>query len=542
MPDISEVFGKMDLHQLRNVMSYINNLIIEKSRLEIGGHVKPELADIAVIPDVNDYVEYHEDYCNTENIETEILMSELESLGFKSSSKSVQNKFLSMVDESYSWKSHGGTVSNDPASFDDYPTIKSILEGLNSKFDINLNSVLISYYSSGVVNTRLHDDNEDTMDPTQPISVLSIGTKRRIEFFSKHVDCLNRSPDLAIQPVSGSLYVMKPGCQANFLHRVRKNKNIRESRFCLSFRCFVSKKCPTVSSTPAKPEPDCSSTPAAVPGTEDKSSVSDTVAGDVVHDQTPTSPKMASNISAISDVGHVNDVDFGVVSEGYSSFPSKSKINSTSIGPGCSGGQRICVLFGTSITADIDGEKMSRKNRVVVNRSNSGAYIQDVMEELDDFLHEHSDHVRNIDKIIFSIGTNEIKNFNCYKQDVFSKFYSPLMKLVEHTRNLFPRAQIVFQCVLPIFAMYRYTGMSIHLFNELLIEVCRRTGCVFFDCFRLFLNNWGSNFRAELYRDKLHLSKERGIGVLCRALKNVIFGNIYNPLMRCHVIRPYYYL
>ncbi len=116
------------------------------------------------------------------------------------------------------------------------------------------------------------------------------------------------------------------------------------------------------------------------------------------------------------------------------------------------------------------------------------------------------------------------------------------MKLVSHTKDLFPKAQIVFQCVLPIFVMYRYTGETVHRFNELLIEVCRRLGCIFFDCFRLFLNDEGSNFREGLYRDKLHLSKEKGIKVLCRALKSVVHGNIFNPLMRRQTFRPYYYM
>ncbi len=185
---------------------------------------------------------------------------------------------------------------------------------------------------------------------------------------------------------------------------------------------------------------------------------------------------------------------------------------------------------------------MGRKGRIFVNRSHSGAYIHDIMDDVDDFYHEHSHHVNNVDKIILSLGTNEIKNFNCFRYDIFNRFYYALMKLVDHTKNLFPKAQIIFQCVLPIFTIYRYTAETVHRFNELLIEVCRRSGCIFFDCFRLFLNDEGSNYREGLYRDKLHLSKEKGIKVLCRALKSVVHGNIFNPLMRCRVMRPYYYI
>ena len=180
--------------------------------------------------------------------------------------------------------------------------------------------------------------------------------------------------------------------------------------------------------------------------------------------------------------------------------------------------------------------------QIFVNRSQSGALIGDIMDELDDFFHEHTKHIDNVDKIIFSLGTNEVKYLNCYKVDIFKRFYSPLMKLVEHAKNLFPKAQIVFQCVLPIFTFYTYTAEAVHRFNDLLIEVCKRTGSIFFDCFGYFLDDQGSNIRGNLYRDKFHLSSDTGIKVLARHLKSVIHGNIFNPFMRNRFVKPYYYI
>ena len=40
--------------------------------------------------------------------------------------------------------------------------------------------------------------------------------------------------------------------------------------------------------------------------------------------------------------------------------------------------EKICVLFGTSISDCVDGIKMSKKNRTVVNVATSGAYIEDI--------------------------------------------------------------------------------------------------------------------------------------------------------------------
>ncbi len=236
----------------------------------------------------------------------------------------------------------------------------------------------------------------------------------------------------------------------------------------------------------------------------------------------------------------MKSLNFSSTTDGYSPFHTDPSNVNSSMGSG--GSEKICVLFGTSVTTDINADLLSRKGRIFVNRSHSGALIGDIMDEMDEFFQEHSLHVSNVDKIILSLGTNEIKYLNCFRVDMFRKFYSSLMKLVEHAKNLFPRAQIIFQCLLPIFTLYTYTAETVHRFNELLLEVCRRTGSIFFDCFRYFLNDEGSNIRERLYRDKFHLSKETGIKVLARALKSVIHGNVFNPLMRNRFVRPYYFI
>ena len=463
-------------------------------------------------------------------------MPEIESL-YQNDSKSpnkVRNKFISTINEPYSWKAGSSMVENKPVSFENVPNIKSLMDHLNSKFDLKLNSVLVSHYKSGLVNTRLHDDGEDTMDQSQPICVLSVGVQRRIEFFSKHIDTLNRKADLTLAPVSGSLYIMKAGCQQNFRHRVRKNKNIRKGRFCLSFRSFVpsQRKVTFEDKEEVSVTPENFSTPVATPSQDNSTPA---VASEQVASPSITPVRAGP-------VGKAQGTALNFSNEqGFSPFQgTHSSLNSSK--PGSGGSEKICVLFGTSITMDISGEKLSRKGRIFVNRSQSGANIRDIMDELDDFFHEHNKHINNIDKIIFSLGTNEVKYLNCYKVDIFRRFYSPLMQSVEHARNLFPKAQIVFQCVLPIFTFYTYTAEAVHRFNDLLIEVCKRTGSIFFDCFGYFLDDQGSNIRRNLYRDKFHLHSDTGIKVLARHLKSVIHGNIFNPFMRNRFVKPYYYI
>ena len=540
MSDITNTLQNLDLHQLRDVLTTVNELIVQKSRQgdnfisSIDNSITDHSSGTA--PVVDDYVEYLDQFCSDEGFGLDYLLPELESLSLNDSknTKKVQNQFISMMNEPYSWNAGSTLVENRPASFEKFPIMRSIMERLNSKFDLKLNSVLVSYYKSGVVNTRLHDDGEDTMDQSQPICVLSVGVQRRIEFFSKHIDTLNRKADLSLSPTSGSLYIMKAGCQQNFRHRVRKNKNIREGRFCLSFRSFVSsqKKVTFEDQEDVSVTPDNFSTPVATLNQDNSAPAAASEQAD--------SPSTTPVKTVPAGKAQGTAINFSNV-QGFSPFEgTRSSINSSKPGSGCS--EKICVLFGTSITKDISGEKLSRKGRMFVNRSQSGALIGDIMDELDDFFHEHSKHISNIDKIIFSLGTNEVKYLNCYKVDIFRRFYSPLMKLVEHAKNLFPKAQIVFQCVLPIFTFYKYTAESVHRFNDLLIEVCKRTGSIFFDCFGYFLDDQGRNIRGNLYRDKFHLSSDTGIKVLARHLKSVIHGNIFNPFMRNRLVRPYYYI
>jgi hypothetical protein len=127
---------------------------------------------------------------------------------------------------------------------------------------------------------------------------------------------------------------------------------------------------------------------------------------------------------------------------------------------------------------------------------------------------------------------------------------------VKESKYLFPQAQIIFHCLLPIRVIYNYTAQSVQDFNDLLYNVCMEYGCVYADqCFDHFLavnrtnGNWFKNkygqplwdksgpnhefvdYNKQLYWDNLHLN-DAGLKVLCRSLKYIIFGQVFNPLMR----------
>ncbi len=192
-------------------------------------------------PNINDYVDYHKGFVNA--TDADCILAEIESLGFKlsSSSETIQNIIISSLNEPYAWNSKKGHVINHPVDSDKFPAIKSLMKDINSKFDLTLNSVLATCYSSGIVSARLHDDGEHELDPNQPICVVSFGAERKVEFVSKSKQYQYKA-DLALVPENCSIYVMKVGCQSKFKHRVRRDQSVKGHRVSLSFRCFVSSK------------------------------------------------------------------------------------------------------------------------------------------------------------------------------------------------------------------------------------------------------------------------------------------------------------
>ena len=161
----------------------------------------------------------------------------------------------------------------------------------------------------------------------------------------------------------------------------------------------------------------------------------------------------------------------------------------------------------------------------------SGAKIGDISDEVRDFCVDNPGIINRVDKIIISVGTNDVKYFNGRKYDVANRFRSPLTRLVNLIKFLLPQAEIIFQCVLPIKMFYNYTADTIHDFNYLLLDICRKNGCIFFDCFSGFLDMFGHSVNEYYYRDKWHLS-EAGLKHFCRALKFVVYKDIFNPIMR----------
>ena len=407
---------------------------------------------------------------------------------------------------------------------------------INGQFACDMNSVLVSCYVSGDVNCRLHQDDEDMLDSDQPICVVSFGAKRQVEFVAKNKSSKYKA-DLTLQPEDSSLYIMRPGCQQEFLHRVRRDKRIRKHRISLSFRRFI----PQVETPAIKQEPISPIAPMAPMA--DMGVMADW--GDLIS----TPPKLPPPSSPTGDtvqqepkppaaVTPPPPTSLHDVPQGYSPFGQNSSANDRFLNPDQQT-QKICLLLGSSITSKVNGELLSRKSRTVINLSESGARIFDISKIANDFYLENACLVHKVDKIVINIGTNDVKWLNGFKISVYKKLRAPLCDMIRNLKFLFPSALIVFTTMLPISALYNYTAPTVNSFNRLLFEVCCDLGCIFFDCFRDFLSQDFRDYNRNLFRDKWH-PNEKGLRVLCRAIKFCIYGNLFTSRSRTSCFSSFY--
>ena len=507
------LLNEFNIEQLKDCRDIISNTITARQALSNSPG-----------RDIHDVVDYHNDFLSENTIS--VLNSELMRLNLSNnagSGKAVQNAFLStQTKDPYVWNSRNGRVVNNPINIKNFPTINSIMERINNQFHCNLNSVLVSYYGCGNVGTRLHSDAESVMNPSEPICVVSLGARRLVDFVSVKEQDYRRTC-LTLSPADGSVYIMKPGCQDEFLHRVRRNKNISQCRFSLSFRSFTAET------------------------SEDSSDMAETSASPVKNliqkfDSKSPDASFHSVHSAVSSSRGSEPLTVPQ-NDGYSPFPADTSISSSSTAkakiPHHNPRDKICVIFGTSITTQVDENRMGSKSRQVINCSLSGAKIEDISDMARDFCVENSALINKIDKVVVSVGNNDIKYFNGHRFNVARNFAFRLHRMIDTLKFLFPYAMIVFQTVLPIRVLYKYTGDTFHAFNRLLRDICGKRGCIFFDCFAEFLDSDGDDINAYLYRDRLHLNTF-GLQVLCRALKYVIHRDVFNPIMR-ESCSPFYY-
>lgn len=490
-----------DLHFVTNIFNELSYDDLLKCREKLDSAISKSFNEKQKVLHSHapgDYISYEEDFVISNSVEYAGICSELESLHMKPQRESPDTLWLTNTNMSYTWESLAGNVTvKHPTDISKYPFIKQAMEDINHKFNINMNSCLINYYKSGNSRVRYHDDNEDDMDQTEPICILSIGSKRTVDFLYQDQDYRSR-PVHSISPVDGSLYTMKSGCQQIFKHRVKKDTRVTSDRYCLSFR---RRKTVEEETTPTPAEPGNISSPVKRMIQQLESGTFSPPTSDLTID-----PKEHKS----SPPPHEHKSSPPPQNEKPQSRATREKSKNTT------------VLFGTSITSRIDGPQLATRGRKVINISQSGAKIRDIKRNME-FFHANNSAAPYVDKIVFSFGTNDIK----YSRRGVLHLKQVIIDLVLTAKSLFPGCIILIQCCLPIKDAYWYTCNNVLSFNRLLSNICSNFNCIYIDCFRYFLSPDGSDSNYHLYYDWLHLNNV-GLGVLARCLSTVVNRRSYN--------------
>ena len=184
---------------------------------------------------------------------------------------------------------------------------------------------------------------------------------------------------------------------------------------------------------------------------------------------------------------------------------------------------KTTLIIGTSITRPLESEKLGKKGNKCINISQGGAKISHIKDNL---LKYKSGNNTRIDKIIMSLGTNDIRNI----RDT-SNLEEPLKDLLETTKNNYPHAELYIQSMLPIKLNSwwcednKNVVDNCYSFNRLLFKMCKKYNLYYIDMFKDFLSlgkPGERDVRMDLYgQDKVHLSR-KGVAVLARRFIYII--------------------
>ena len=200
----------LNFAQIFSELSYTNLLACKKQLDEAILESKRKHREVSIAQDIKDFVDLPLPLLLQGSVNEAEVMADVVSLNLagKSKSNETSTQWLTNTGEAYVWQtSSGSPVVKTPQPIEDYRGISGVMDFLNSDLGLRLNSCLVSCLKSGSSNLRLHNDNEESMDSSQPIVVVTLGAKRKVDFFGVY-QRTTEAPALSISPESGSAYVI----------------------------------------------------------------------------------------------------------------------------------------------------------------------------------------------------------------------------------------------------------------------------------------------------------------------------------------------
>ena len=114
--------------------------------------------------------------------------------------------------------------------------LQSLRSDIEEKTGYQYQLVIGNYYRSGLDHIGWHSDSEPTMGAMPAIASLSLGATRRFQLKPKKL----KQEATTFELTHGSLVLMLPGCQENWVHRLCKTAKPVGERINLTFRPYLA--------------------------------------------------------------------------------------------------------------------------------------------------------------------------------------------------------------------------------------------------------------------------------------------------------------
>lgn len=114
--------------------------------------------------------------------------------------------------------------------------LSQLRQSIQTYLNCEFNSVLVNWYRNGDDYVGWHADDEAELGPTPLIASLSLGATRTFSYRHKF-----HTVSGSIQLTSGSLLIMQPSVQHQWLHAVLPEPAVNEGRINMTFRRVLTR-------------------------------------------------------------------------------------------------------------------------------------------------------------------------------------------------------------------------------------------------------------------------------------------------------------
>lgn len=140
-----------------------------------------------------------------------------------------QNRSVSFFsDESIGYRYSGQLAASKPLT----PSLKSLLNAINTYFNARFNGILINKYENGEESIGKHSDDEKALDPNAGVISISVGAVRKFRIRDK----MNGNIVADIPTLPSTLLQMWGDFQKEFTHEIPVEKTIKDVRYSFTFR------------------------------------------------------------------------------------------------------------------------------------------------------------------------------------------------------------------------------------------------------------------------------------------------------------------